>query len=114
MAKTEIERLEEELRHKKERNDRLRAQTNRLLKDKQANFEKLYWDHKESEKEFDWQREKLKEAQAEIKEKNESLMSQEKFFEETNERMREGNWEARRQMVVTTLLYKLVTKLVIY
>ena len=42
MAKTEIERLEEELRHKKERNDRLRAQTNRLLKDKQANFEKLY------------------------------------------------------------------------
>ena len=62
MAETEIERLKEELLQQKERDDLLRAQTNRSLKDKHVDFEKLYQDHKELEKEFDRQHERLREV----------------------------------------------------
>ena len=74
MVETEIERLEEELRQQKERDDRLRAQTNGCVKNKQVYFDKLYRDHKELEKEYDWQWERLKEAQEKVKDKAESLM----------------------------------------
>ena len=87
MAEVEIERLKEELLQQKERDDLLRAQTNRSLKDKHVDFEKLYQDHKELEKEFDRQHERLREVWANVKEKNESLMLLEKLFEETKMKM---------------------------
>ena len=64
MAEIEIERLQEELRQQKDRDDQLWAQANWRLKEKSENFDKLYREHKELEKEYDWQREKLKETRA--------------------------------------------------
>ena len=53
MAETDIERQKEELRQRKEQDDRLRSQANRRLKEKSDDFDKLYREHKELEKEYD-------------------------------------------------------------
>ena len=42
----------------------------------------LYQEHKELKKEYDRQREKVKEAHAELKEKTKALMTQEKLVED--------------------------------
>ena len=47
MAKTEIERLKEELRQQKDRDDQLQFEANQRLKEKSEDFDKLYRDHKE-------------------------------------------------------------------
>ena len=47
------------------------------LKEKTEDFEKLYQEHKELEKKYDWQRDKLKEALTEVKEKTEASAMQE-------------------------------------
>ena len=94
MAKVEIRRLKGELRQQKEWDDHLGAQAKRCFKDKQEDFDKLYWDHKELEKEYDRQWERLKEAQEKVKDKAKSLMLQEKIFEETKVKMRE---EAKKE-----------------
>ena len=46
------------------------------------NFEKLYREHKELEKEYDRQRDKLKDARTEVKDKTEALAKKEKVLEE--------------------------------
>ena len=53
MAEGEIERLKEELQPQKDWDDQLQAQANWCLKEKTKNFEKLYLEHKELEKEYD-------------------------------------------------------------
>ena len=47
MAEIEIERLKEEIRQQKDRDDQLQSQVNRRLKQKMEDFEKLYRDHKQ-------------------------------------------------------------------
>ena len=47
----------------------------------------MYREHKELGKEYDQQREKLKEARSEVKDKTKALVEQEKIFQETKERM---------------------------
>ena len=42
MAETEMERLKEEIRQQKDREDRMRSQINRCLKQKTDDFDKLY------------------------------------------------------------------------
>ena len=67
-AETEIERLKEELRQQEDRDDRLRGQVKRGLKQKTEDFDRLYREHKQAEAdhkrrgaEFDRQQERLKE-----------------------------------------------------
>ena len=52
MAEIEIEWQQEELWQNKGRDDRLQAQANWHLKEKHADFETVYRDHKENEKDF--------------------------------------------------------------
>ena len=101
MAKTKIERLKEELCQQKDREDRLRSQINRRLKQKTDDFEKLYLEHKQTEAdykrlglEFDRQQEKLKEVRTELTRKGEALAEEQtkaataNMFEEVaNEKM---------------------------
>ena len=61
-------RRQEELCQQKDRDDRLRSQINRCLKQKIDDFDKLYWEHKQTEAnykrrgtEFDRKQDKLKE-----------------------------------------------------
>ena len=42
MAEMEMERLKEEIRQQKDREDRMRSQINRCLKQKTDDFDKLY------------------------------------------------------------------------
>ena len=67
-VETEIERLKEALRQLKDRDDQLRGQVNRRLKQKTEDFDRLYREHKQQEAdhkkrgaEFDQQQDKLKE-----------------------------------------------------
>ena len=67
-AETKIERLKEELRQQKDRDDRLRGQVNRHLKQKTEDYDRLHREYKQAEAdhrkwgtEFDRQQEKLKE-----------------------------------------------------
>ena len=67
-AEKKIERLKEELRQQKDRDDRLRGQVKRGLKQKTEDFDRLYREHKQAEAdhkrrgaEFDRQQEGLKE-----------------------------------------------------
>ena len=46
MAKTEIERLKEELRQQKDRKDRARRQINQKLKQKTDDFDRLHRNYK--------------------------------------------------------------------
>ena len=73
MVETEIERLKEEPWQQKDKEDRMRSQINRRLKQKTNDFEKLYRNHKQTEAEykklgleFDQQQEKLKEVRTSI------------------------------------------------
>ena len=45
-AETEIERLKKKLRQQKDRDDRLRGQVRRRLKQKIEDFDRLYREHK--------------------------------------------------------------------
>ena len=74
MVETEIERLKEEPWQQKDKEDRMRSQINRRLKQKTNDFEKLYRNHKQTEAEykklgleFDQQQEKLKEVLKEVR-----------------------------------------------
>ena len=89
MAETEIDRLKDELQQQKNQDDRWRAQSNCRLKEKTEDFEKLYREHTDLEKEYDRQRKKLKEARSEVKEKVEALAAQDRMFKETKERLQE-------------------------
>ena len=80
MAETEIERLKEELWQQKDREDWMRSQINRRLKQKTDDFDKVYREHKQTEadykklgSEFDRQQEKLKEVRTELTRKAEVL-----------------------------------------
>mgnify|MGYP000733494772 CR=1 FL=1 len=73
-AETEIVLLKEELRQQKDREDRMRPQINRRLKQKTDDFDKLYLERKQTEadykrlgSEFDRQQEKLKEILKEVR-----------------------------------------------
>ena len=54
MAEKEIERLKEEIRQQKDRDDRLRSQVSQRLKRKLEDFDKLYRDHKKLETDYPW------------------------------------------------------------
>ena len=80
MAEGEIERLKEDLRQQKDREDRARSQINRKLKQKTDDFERLHRDHKRLDAEHkklitecDWQQEKIRELQNEVTKKTEAL-----------------------------------------
>ena len=60
-----------------------------MLKGKPSRFWSFFQDHKELEKDFDLQRERPKEAQAEAKDKAELPLSKDNFFEEEKEKIRE-------------------------
>ena len=101
MAETELERLKEELRQQKDREDQTSSQINRHLKQKTDDFEKLYRKHKQTKveykklgSEFNRQQEKLKEVRTELTRKGEALAEEQtkaataNMFEEVaNEKM---------------------------
>ena len=66
MAQTEIERLKEELRQQKDREDRARRQINQKLKQKTDYFDHLHRDYKLLDAEHKKQQEKMAALREEI------------------------------------------------
>ena len=92
--------MEEELWQQKDRGDQLRAQANRCLKEKTEYFEKLYRQHKELEKEYYRQRDKLKEARTEVTGNTEALAMQEMVLAETTTKLLEDTAKERMELLL--------------
>ena len=97
-AETEIVLLKEELRQQKDREDRMRPQINRRLKQKTDDFDKLYLERKQTEadykrlgSEFDRQqdilKELLKEAQTELAKKMKTVATTKLLEEAAKEKL---------------------------
>ena len=104
-AEAEIERLKEELRQQKDKEDRTRAQINRKLKQKMDDFDKLDRDHKQLDvehrklvAELDPQQEKWRELQTEVAKKSDALAEERTKAVESAKQLEEA---ARERMELT-------------
>ena len=89
IAEMEITWFKEELCQQKDQDNRFQGQANRRLKEEIEDFEKLYWKHKELEKEYDQKRDKIKEARMQVKDKTEALAVQERPLAEITTKLLE-------------------------